>query len=663
MRKNLFVYLFGVLCSLALFTACSDDDGNKGNGGSEDGGGQPVSLQETVVGTYDGDLTVEMNGVSLTPTPLAQRIFMKADAADKVELILRNFSISIGEAVVPVGDIIVPGVALSGDASNVELVETTITMQHESLGELPIKVKGNVASGRADLAIDVIWTNEGTQMPISVAYTGDRVTNEVLDEDYALQVGTWYARTELTATGAPEGFELKWPTDGIAFQYVGYNKVSIPKFYLSFPGEKDTRDIAVDEVLVEKNVEGNIVLKEVAMTIENAQKGDVDMVLAGTIKGNELTLNIELKDDTYDVKYVFIGGEQKTGNSIESMTVEGEGIFVQPELSDNEATFYVAAGSSNRSFVPSFQLSEGAKIQYNGADFVEGTAVDFTEPQSFDVYSQKGTKKTYKIIAQEWVEATFAHDMNEWELQFDSSDENMKYYGPTGWTSSNGGVEYIKRMGFILGDPYPKEKPYPVLESSDAKEGKAARLETLDTTGSPSILGFPAVPKVTSGSVFNGLFEVVMTNSLQSTRFGEPCQKEPKSFSGAYKYQHGKIYYEAKYPGDPQKANEVEKNPDKTDAPAINAVLYEVDTYAYDCLDGINLLTSDKIAAIASVKDAGDQADYVDFNVNFEWQNGKSWDASKKYKLAIVCSSSKDGDKFSGAPGSVLYVDDLKVEF
>ena len=82
MRKNLFVYLFGVLCSLALFTACSDDDGNKGNGGSEDGGGQPVSLQETVVGTYDGDLTVEMNGVSLTPTPLAQRIFMKADAAD-----------------------------------------------------------------------------------------------------------------------------------------------------------------------------------------------------------------------------------------------------------------------------------------------------------------------------------------------------------------------------------------------------------------------------------------------------------------------------------------------------------------------------------------------------------------------------------------------------
>lgn len=648
MRKNLFVYLFGVLCSLALFTACSDDDGNKGNGGSEDGGGQPVSLQETVVGTYDGDLTVEMNGVSLTPTPLAQRIFMKADAADKVELILRNFSISIGEAVVPVGDIIVPGVALSGDASNVELVETTITMQHELLGELPIKVKGNVASGRADLAIDVIWTNEGTQMPISVAYTGDRVTNEVLDEDYALQVGTWYARTELTATGAPEGFELKWPTDGIAFQYVGYNKVSIPKFYLSFPGEKDTRDIAVDEVLVEKNVEGNIVLKEVAMTIENAQKGDVDMVLAGTIKGNELTLNIELKDDTYDVKYVFIGGEQKTGNSIESMAVEGEGIFVQPELSDNEATFYVAAGSSNRSFVPSFQLSEGAKIQYNGADFVEGTAVDFTEPQSFDVYSQKGTKKTYKIIAQEWVEATFVQDFeDEWVTV-------QQYKEPAnGWATSNGGLSLIITMGLYKGDY--------VVTPEEENGGTVACIRTVNSTGADfGIPGFPQVPKVTSGTVFNGVFKINALETLKSTQFGEPCTKEPKSFSGTYKYTPGADFY---YCADQSHTDKAEIDPSKTDAPAINAVLYEADTYTYDCLYGTDLLTSDKIAAIASVKDAGEQADYVDFNVNFEWQNGKSWDASKKYKLAIVCSSSKDGDKFSGAPGSVLYVDDLKVEF
>ena len=89
----------------------------------------------------------------------------------------------------------------------------------------------------------------------------------------------------------------------------------------------------------------------------------------------------------------------------------------------------------------------------------------------------------------------------------------------------------------------------------------------------------------------------------------------------------------------------------------MNAVLYEVDTYAFDILDGTNLLTSDKIVAIASV-DGKEQAEYTDFSVDFKFK-----DPAKKYKLAVVCSSSKDGDKFSGAPGSVLYVDDLEVTF
>ena len=94
----------------------------------------------------------------------------------------------------------------------------------------------------------------------------------------------------------------------------------------------------------------------------------------------------------------------------------------------------------------------------------------------------------------------------------------------------------------------------------------------------------------------------------------------------------------------------------------MNAVLYEVDTYAFDFLDGTNLLTSDKIVAIASV-DGKEQATYTDFNVNFTFKEGKVFDTTKKYKLAIVCSSSKDGDKFSGAPGSVLYIDDFEVTF
>jgi len=37
------------------------------------------------------------------------------------------------------------------------------------------------------------------------------------------------------------------------------------------------------------------------------------------------------------------------------------------------------------------------------------------------------------------------------------------------------------------------------------------------------------------------------------------------------------------------------------------------------------------------------------------------YDATKEYKLAVIFSSSKDGDKFSGAPGSILLIDNLEI--
>ena len=69
------------------------------------------------------------------------------------------------------------------------------------------------------------------------------------------------------------------------------------------------------------------------------------------------------------------------------------------------------------------------------------------------------------------------------------------------------------------------------MQTDDSKSGSAARLESLDTKGVKSIFGFPAVPKVTSGSVFNGFFKVETDNTLRSTRFGDPCDREPKSFT------------------------------------------------------------------------------------------------------------------------------------
>lgn len=47
--------------------------------------------------------------------------------------------------------------------------------------------------------------------------------------------------------------------------------------------------------------------------------------------------------------------------------------------------------------------------------------------------------------------------------------------------------------------------------------------------------------------------------------------------------------------------------------------------------------------------------------LNLNGKKAAAYDATKTYKLAIVCSSSKDGANFNGAANSTLIVDELEV--
>ena len=84
---------------------------------------------------------------------------------------------------------------------------------------------------------------------------------------------------------------------------------------------------------------------------------------------------------------------------------------------------------------------------------------------------------------------------------------------------------------------------------------------------------------------------MVITNTFKSTRFGYPCLKIQLCFKGSYKYTPGSTYYTCLNPA--SDAGSVKEDQAKTDSPAINAVLYEVNNYAYEYLDGTYLLTSD----------------------------------------------------------------------
>lgn len=645
MKKNL-LYVLMLVCTITLFASCNDDDDN--------GKGEETPLAQLIVGTYSGQLEVSVDETDLKPSQ--QYIYVK-DAGNVVSVELKDFSVQLEADKDPfnVEDITFSNVPVEKVEGVVQLKETKVTINDATLGELQATLVGTEVSGKMDLNITVYAS--ALKKNIKAIYSGDKINSD--PKDFAGEIASWYAREDLKLTGIEIDPELmKSSVKGISIVRAGYNKIGIESAVFYFVGDKG-KYLEIKSMDIQKTQNGIELLEATAVSKYDKK---VSFVVSGTIVDNKLTLNVTMSDGTDTAEYVFTGSYKRTDAVVEKMTINSDVLILQPEISavsSNKANIaiYKKAGVSNEqlSLVPEFEVSSGATLYYNNEPYVKGTAIDFSVEQKFKVTAESGqTSVTYTVNITELIQ-DFAFKTNfdeEWEQK---TSMGIAFEEPgAGWATSNEGVAYIKGMFPNLYDP---EKTNAVIVSDDSKAGKAARLESLDTTG--FFAWITSVPKVTSGSVFSGTFVVDPINTLKSTRFGYPCMKQPVSFKGSYKFTAGKTYYTCP---DPSKAHIFEVDATKTDLPAMNAVLYEVDTYAFDVLDGTNLFTSDKVVAIASV-DGKEQAEYTDFSVDFKFKDGKSFDSAKKYKLVVVCSSSKDGDKFSGAPGSVLYVDNLEVTF
>lgn len=244
-----------------------------------------------------------------------------------------------------------------------------------------------------------------------------------------------------------------------------------------------------------------------------------------------------------------------------------------------------------------------------------------------------------------------------WVAGVEGQEPDMTFYNPDGWCSSNAGVQMLKEME--LADHYAVEA------TNDAHSGeKAALITSVDSKGAN--LGIK-VPKVTTGSLFLGTFITDIFNTLNSTKFGIPYSAKPVSLKGWYKYTPGPDFYVVNEQPYDQHCHEAVLDKTKTDEFMISVVLYETEEYDTknwsDCLTGAadtekNIYTSSRVAAIAQLT-GGEQTEWKEFNLTLDWK--KEYNADTKYRMAIICSASKDGDKFWGAPGSTLIVDDFEL--
>lgn len=148
MKKTFFYYLFAVMCTVCLFTACSDDDDDN-----------KALTVDNVVGTYKGTLTVLQ-----VPTPNVS-ISLSKVSDSKVKIELKDFKFA-GQSL---GDIVV-------NECNAKLNGNKMVINGEGdvtiiLGTFPVTVSGDSDGTTLNATIKITGTDVGN---IEVGYTGKK---------------------------------------------------------------------------------------------------------------------------------------------------------------------------------------------------------------------------------------------------------------------------------------------------------------------------------------------------------------------------------------------------------------------------------------------------------------------------------------------------------
>jgi len=264
-----------------------------------------------------------------------------------------------------------------------------------------------------------------------------------------------------------------------------------------------------------------------------------------------------------------------------------------------------------------------------------GDSIHFEKENSYTVTSESGGyHKTYRVQVFDLKNWTF--NFEKWGANAQSGYEYpLQDDGSQLWSSGNPGVAFSGVNG---------ASNFPTRSTTVSYQGeKAAELVTVKGNALSELMDI----RLFSGSVFLGNFNTskIVLAPLEATEFGQPFTGYAKRFTGYYTYSPGPNYQD--------RAGNVING--RTDSCAIYAVLFS----GTERLNGSNILTSDRVIAKAVLKDGSAKATWTRFDIPFEYVPGAITTGNKM--MAIVTSSSKDGDQYSGAIGSRLSVDSLQI--
>lgn len=146
MKKSIFYYLCAVMCTVCLFTACSDDDDDDKKG----------LTTANIAGTYNGTMDISVAGAKVADD-LTTSITVTAVNDNSVKVSLKNFTIP---NLLPIPMNIEATCTTTAVSDELKLNGTTqIDLSTLGMGNLNVNVTGE-ADGR-ELDLDITVPNMG----------------------------------------------------------------------------------------------------------------------------------------------------------------------------------------------------------------------------------------------------------------------------------------------------------------------------------------------------------------------------------------------------------------------------------------------------------------------------------------------------------------------
>ena len=494
--------------------------------------------------------------------------------------------------------------------------------------------------------------------------------SEEYDEDDAPTIGTEYDGVYLGT---------------LTYQLPNESKVELAQKIVIHKSNDAQVNLRMDNIIWKDNQRFHLSLVDVMATLEDLDSSvtlatnqsvelteldlQAEVQTKGVIEGESLQLagsvrfiGAELEEE---VQVSFQGArlEQDLSSSADitsfefsnAETMEG-GVRILPSLREvHIAVSKDLTETDLKHLIPEIKVSYGASIEPQS-----GVAQDFTKPVVYTLTSEDQiVKQTYVVKLLERPEPI---DFSSWVVGNPEQKPAEQYQVPKSsknyqWASID--ASFASFMG-LAEEPESEFLPAkPSDKWSLVSDGAAAKLETLQLRANP----YFHIPSIRSAMLYTGTFlSSVSANPHEYVRLGFPIHYAPMRIEGKYKFSPGSINYECI----DYKNDIIEVLPtEAVDEFMIRAVLFELSEEWQEedllSLEEFYDTSTPKVVAVGEFSSSEAQLTFSPFGFDLVFKDGQAFNYRKTYGLAILCTSSRAGYRFSGAPGNTLWVEHLQV--